>query len=376
MYLVGLLIAIIVFLLVVALHEAGHMLVAKAFGVGVIEYSIGMGPILFSKRKKDTVYSLRAIPFGGYCAMYGEESMEASGKGDEVSNKKYRRKPDFKTDWREDQMLVSKSWWQRLLIYIAGPFSNIILGIVACLMLVVAFGGASVPEVVELMDDHPAKAVGIQVGDIICGVNDRDTLTWMDYTEYLDTHVSECKDGYVVRVWRDDEVLSFDAIQNPDDGYFGITVRQQPVDLTLENIALFTWDDTRYMFRLVADGFHMLFAGDAHMSDMSSIIGVSDIIATDVTEASEEEGSSVLSIAFFMMALLSINVGLINLLPFPALDGGRTVMCIFEGVFRRKIPTRLEYAVNYVGMVLLLLLLTYTAFNDVVRIITRLASSG
>ena len=106
---------LLVFTVIVAVHEFGHMIVAKWFGVGVVEYSIGMGPVIYSKRKKDTCYSLRALPIGGFCAMYGEKSLEANDKGEAVCDKP--SKCDFKKDWRDDQRLVSKTWWQRLLIY-------------------------------------------------------------------------------------------------------------------------------------------------------------------------------------------------------------------------------------------------------------------
>ena len=194
-YFIGVIVAILVLLTVISLHELGHMLIAKLFGVGVVEYAIGMGPALFSKRFKDTVYSVRLVPFGGYCAMYGEESMEAGDKGVSEEEKAsatvqkpkfvlFGKKPEYKTDWTDDQKLLNKSWWKRLLIYFAGPFTNLLIGFVACLLMVSFFNAASVAVVTDLMPNHSAVEAGVQVGDIICGANNRDALTWTDYTSY------------------------------------------------------------------------------------------------------------------------------------------------------------------------------------------------
>ena len=382
-YFIGVIVAILVLLTVISLHELGHMLIAKLFGVGVVEYAIGMGPALFSKRFKDTVYSVRLVPFGGYCAMYGEESMEAGDKGVSEEEKAsatvqkpkfvlFGKKPEYKTDWTDDQKLLNKSWWKRLLIYFAGPFTNLLIGFVACLLMVSFFNAASVAVVTDLMPNHSAVEAGVQVGDIICGANNRDALTWTDYTSYIATHenVIERDGGYTLKVFRDGEYKSFWVTRNPEDNYIGITVKQEPVEMTWDNVWLYSVNSFRYMFRSVFDGFYMLSHGTAKMTDMSGVVGVTDLIAGSVEEAVADEDvvsplAGVLSVAITMLGFLAVNIGLVNMIPFPALDGGRSVMCIFEGIFRRKIPEKVEYAINFAGMSLLMVLLVFTLFSDI-----------
>lgn len=379
-YVIGLLCAVAVLLFIVGIHEAGHLVAAKLCKVGVVEYAIGMGPVLWHHRFGDTVYSFRAIPFGGYCAMYGEQSMEASGKGESKEEgedgKRPRRDLGYKTDWRSDQTLQSKSWWQCLLIYMAGPMMNVVGAFLLCMVLVLFFSAATAPVVSDLMPDHPAEAVGIQPGDIISEVNGRMTLTFSDYSEYLDTHENLLADGYDITVFRDGQQVTFHATQDPSDGMFGVYVRSVPVDLTFENVMLYTVNTARYMLNTVGDSFYMLTHGTAGVQDLSGMVGVTAVIMDDVdsaiTEAQESEHSNavsgVLGIAFTLSALLCVNLAVVNLIPFPALDGGRVVMCLFEGVFRRKIPERVEYVINFAGMCLLLGLLVVTLLNDIIRI--------
>ena len=173
-----------------------------------------------------------------------------------------------------------------------------------------------------------------------------------------------------MKVFRDGEYKSFWVTRNPEDNYIGITVKQEPVEMTWDNVWLYSVNSFRYMFRSVFDGFYMLSHGTAKMTDMSGVVGVTDLIAGSVEEAVADEDvvsplAGVLSVAITMLGFLAVNIGLVNMIPFPALDGGRSVMCIFEGIFRRKIPEKVEYAINFAGMSLLMVLLVFTLFNDI-----------
>ena len=386
----GLLGAILVLCLAIGLHEFGHMVAAKKCGVGVVEYSIGMGPIIWHKRKGDTVYSVRLIPFGGYCAMYGEQSLEADNKGQsddsEKAPEKKKRvtrftkrqeqvKADYKTDWSSEQAFTNQPWWKKLIILCAGPFSNLALGIIACLLLVLFFNIPTEPTIMEVMEDHPATTSGVAVGDVIVGVDDRDVLTWNDYILYLDSHPDTTKDGYTIRVRRDDEIISIAASKREDDDLFGIVVKQEPVEKTAGVVVKYMWNKVTYMFRSVFDSLSMLVRGAASLKDMSGVVGVTNAIVTSTdevvtaaAEAHEDAVGPMMSLLLNILGLLSVNLGILNLLPIPALDGGRIVFSLYEGVFRRKVPERVELIVNSVGMILLLTLMGYIVIQDISRI--------
>lgn len=371
-YVLGILAALFVFSTVVSLHELGHMLAAKACGVGVVEYSIGLGPVLYTKRFKETVFSVRAIPFGGYCAMVGEESLEASGK-DSKPQKLARKSLDFKTDWQPNQRLTSKKWWQKILIYVAGPAMNIVVGVLAALLLVLSGNIAVNPTVDAIKEGYPAASSGIQVGDVLVGVNDRDTLTWSDYMEYMSTHPAETKNGYDIRVRRGEKIFTIHADVSEDDELFGISVKNDKLQVTPSNVMLYTKNQTVYMFRSVFDSLRMLIRGDARLSDLTGVVGMTAMIAEEVDDATKT-GTSVFAYIMFILSFISVNLCIMNMLPLPALDGGRTVLAIIEAIIRRPIPERVELAVNSIGMIFLLLLLGWTMVHDLIQTVFHMSA--
>ena len=376
LYVLGILGSIFVILLCISFHEFGHLVAAKLFHVGVVEYSIGMGPSFYSKRKGDTVWSIRAIPFGGYCAMYGEESAEASAKGTSVETieqnkeKRFRfvKSADYKTDWTDDQKLLEKPFWQKMIIYAAGPIFNVILGALACLISITFFANLDVIQIESLEPNSPAVVAQLQPGDIITGINDRETLVWMDYAEYKATHTLETKDGFNLHILRDDEPMTVWVVEDPETGLVGMNLTEKPVDKTFSSVMLYSWDSFRYMFYSVADTFHLLATGQVGLNDMSGVVGITAVITSAVGEMSGF--AATMSLLLYMLSLISINLGVVNMLPLPALDGGRFLLCIFEGLFRRKVPARVEYAINAAGMVLLMILLVYVTYNDIVKLFT------
>ena len=392
----GIIVAAVVIVFAVAIHEFGHMIAALWCGVGVVEYSIGMGPVLFHKRIKDTVVSVRLIPIGGYCAMVGEQSMEAHDKGaaaeeirhmDETEEERkkrlrFKRKPmGYKTDWSESQKLSSAPWYKRILIYMAGPLMNILTAFIACVILVLGFNAARYTVVSEIIPDHPSAETQIAPGDIIVGINNRDFLTYDAYEEYDVTHKAEMTESYEMRVKRGDEVISIPA-RKGEDGLFGIRIKAE-FDKSFEKASVldYSWDLMKYQVNMVGDSFKMLGSGQAKMKDLSGVVGMTAVITDTVDEAVMETTNpdnttetgpvkAVLTVMFFMMALLGVNLGIMNMVPLPALDGGRILLCIFEGIFRKPLPERAELAINTIGMSLLMGLLCYTFVNDIMRIVT------
>lgn len=384
---IGILVALLVLTACICLHELGHMAVARKFGVGVVEYSVGMGKLLWSRRKGDTVYSVRMIPLGGYCAMYGEQSMEAEGKGEaEAAPAPKGKQPDYKTDWRPEQALSRAPIWQRVLIYVAGPGMNFLLGLAACVVLVSTTTFASVPVVHEIIPGHPAEQQDVRVGDIVAGANGQRFLTWSDYQEWSATHPHVKETGWDLTMFRDGEYITVRATVDEEDGLFGYRVRFEPVAMTADRFLLYVADAFSYMGRSVIDSFGMLARGDAKVSDLSGVIGITNAVGESVEESAEsirehvpEDGeefdpamalaASVYTTAVFMLALISVNLGIMNLIPIPALDGGRVLFCGIEALIRRPIPERVEYTVNAVSMILVLVLMGYVCVNDLWRIL-------
>ena len=182
-------------------------------------------------------------------------------------------------------------------------------------------------------------------------------------------------DGYTIRVRRDDEILSIAASKREDDDLFGIVVKQEPVEKTAGIVVKYMWNKVTYMFRSVFDSLSMLVRGAASLKDMSGVVGVTNAIVTSTdevvtaaAEAHEDAVGPIVSLLLNILGLLSVNLGILNLLPIPALDGGRIVFSLYEGVSRRKVPERVELIVNSVGMILLLTLMGYIVIQDISRI--------
>jgi regulator of sigma E protease len=229
--------------------------------------------------------------------------------------------------------------------------------------------------VVELIEDHPAIDSGLQIGDVIVGVNDRDVLTWNDYNLYINTHPDMIQDGFTLRVRRGEEVISINATRREDDQLFGMRVKQEEIPSSFGTVLQYTWNTTSYMFRSVFDSLSMLCRGAASVKDMSGVVGLTnaivrstDEVITESTEAGVSVIGPLISLLLTISALLSINLGIMNLLPIPALDGGRIVLSLFEGIFRKKVPTKIEFAINSVGMIFLLGLMVYIVIQDVTKL--------
>ena len=366
--------AILVFGLIVAIHELGHFFAAKAFKIGVVEYAIGMGPMLFGKRIGETVYSLRAIPFGGYCAMYGEESLEAGDKGkeDKEKNKETKQKKpkvEFKKDWTSDRSYNSKAPWKRILVLLAGPFANLVLGFVMIFTSITLWGSFGPLTIKEVKPDTPAYEAGIEANDLITKINNRNVLTYNDFFEYKLSHPSVNTEGYTLTVERNGESKEFFVVPDPETEIIGIIINTEVEKKSFPDIIKYSFNDMKYWIVTVFDSIGMLINGDATAKDLSGAIGITDMMGDTMKEASDYGSLAVIETIMTLIAFISINLGIMNLLPFPALDGGRIAFTSIELLTRKKIPVKIEFAVNAVGMLCLMGLMIFTLFNDVIRII-------
>ncbi len=325
---------ILLFLILITPHEFGHFIVAKLCGVQVNEFAIGMGPAIWQKQKGETLYSIRAIPLGGYNAMEGEN--------EESDN---------------PRAFNNKSVPQKLAVLFAGAGMNVIVAIILLSFSISASGIVMQP--LELVrEGSPAEAAGLQAGDTITAINGTPTDSWSDVV----TGIDGCEAGVPMEVEVRRGKETFTTTLVPEIGEDGRTVIG--IQATISHSVLLgfrygvpaTWE----MNKLMLESFVSMFRNGVSKDDVSGPVG----IVTLVNETSQYGISSFL----YLAALISLNLAIINLLPFPALDGGRIIFVIIRKITGNMITDKIEGYVHMVGMVLLLTLFLFITWNDISRL--------
>ncbi len=340
--------AILVFGVLIAVHEAGHLMAAKAVGVTVHEFAIGMGPKLVSFTKGGTRYSLRLLPIGGYCSMEGEdEQSENSGA------------------------LCNKSVGARLLVMVAGALMNILLGFIIYIVLCANSGDVvTTNTVAEVLPDTAASEAGLQVGDEIIAINGNRLHIPADLQfEMMKANYGEMK----VTLLRDGKKLTktltprLETVEGVDDEGNPVTAERYLIGFNMkqEKNTVFTVLERAFFncfltVRMVLYSFVSLFQGQVALSDMSGPVG----IVNEIGKSAQAGILSLLSLA----ALIAVNLGVFNLLPFPALDGGRVFFLLIELIRRKPIPPEKEGLVHAIGMGLLLLLMVVVTYQDIIKL--------
>lgn len=338
---------ILVFGIIVFFHELGHFLMAKANKISVTEFSIGMGPKLFSFTKKETKYSIRLLPIGGYCLMVGE---------DEESD--------------DENAFGNKSILARALVVAAGPIFNFILAFIFSIILI-HFTGCD-PATLKVAEEGAAAEAGISDGDTIIKI-DGDRI--YNYRELL-LYMQLAKPGAPVTLTlerADGETYTTTVTPKLNEngeyklGVSGGYVKSENIGMDLKYGAL----ECRYWFKATITSLKLIFTGGVSGDDVMGPVGVggvmNDVIET-VKEESDSTGEAVINIILNMLnwcILLSVNLGIMNLLPIPALDGGRLLFLLVEAVRRKKIPADKEAFVNFLGFVLLIILMIVVFCNDI-----------
>ncbi len=346
--------AILLFSLLIFVHELGHFLAAKASGVQVNEFSMFMGPAIFKKQVGETLYSIRCIPIGGYCAMEGED-------GDSDSPRSFQK----------------AAWWKRLIILVAGAAMNFLIGLV---IFAVVFMPSKqlVDPVISAFDPGCTLegADGLQVGDEIIEVDGEKIYVQGDVSMMLTLNEGDTHDLVVLRqgkkVVLDDFHMPKQNFPNEDGTTsfrygFSFTLVEEPTFLDkLE----FVWDNTIDNVRNVRLSLQMLFTGKASLKDMTGPVGIVDTMS-DVAQASPSKLDAFLNMMYFG-GFIAVNLAVMNLLPIPALDGGRVVSLllttVIEKITKKKINPKYEGYIHGAGMVLLLLLMALIMFKDIFTI--------
>lgn len=340
--------AILVFGLIILIHEFGHFIVAKKCGIGVIEFSIGMGPRLWSVQKGETRYSVKALPFGGSCMMLGEDENETDPKA-------FNNKPV----------------WARIAVVAAGPVFNFLLAFVFGIVIVRA-AGYDAPRLVDVSEGFPAKEQGMQAGDVITRLNKEPVVVYRDITLYMMLHPTAPVTVEYNRPLADGAMEKRTAVITPkysqETGSYmlGIVVsgRYQPVHGLVETLKYGAYEGV-YCIKTAIKSIGMMIRGQVGMDDMAGPVRMVSIIDDTVKETIPYGIETVVLTLMNLCILLSSSLGVMNLLPIPALDGGRLVFLLLEAVRGRPIDKEKEGMVHMAGMVVLMGLMILVLFNDI-----------
>ncbi len=339
----GIILAILVFGLIVFVHELGHFLLAKANKIRVDEFSIGMGPRLFSFVKGETRYSLKLLPIGGSCMM-GEDDPEDVGEGS----------------------FNSKSVWARMSVIVAGAVFNFILALIFAI-IVIGFTGYDAPVVSGVTENFPAAEAGLKAGDRIVKMNNKKINIWREISYYNMFHPGETVDIVYERDGEKNEVTV--TPKQDEDGmyYLGITSSGYEKANVLTAIQYGVYE-VKFWISTTLSSLKMLVTGSVGLDQLSGPVGIVDVV-DDTYQASKSYGALVVVMQMLSIGILiSANLGVMNLLPLPALDGGRLVFLIIEAIRGKRVAPEKEGWVHGVGMILLLLLMVFVLFNDVKRL--------
>ena len=338
--------ALLFFGVIIMIHECGHFTCAKLFKVKVNEFSLGMGPALFKRKKGDTLYAVRLFPIGGYVAMEGED--DAS---------------------EDDRAFNKKPVWQKMIIVVAGALMNLILGfILMVLLLTTSTDLIGTNTIKEFYPDAVSAQYGLQAGDRFVEIDGHHVWSELD----LSFLMSRSQDGvFDFVVERDGEKVTLNDVHFATEQQNGITLIQYDFIIIGEqpgflNIVKNAFTQSASIVRMVWLSVFDLVTGRYGMSELAGPVGTVDIIA-DVTAQAVSSGS--LTNLLTIMAFITINVGVANLLPLPALDGGRFLFLAVEAVRRKPVNPKYEGYVHAAGLALLLLLMVVVTYNDIARIV-------
>lgn len=352
--LVTLIVFVLVFSVVVIAHELGHFLIAKLNGIKVLEFAIGMGPAIVQFTKGETKYVLRLLPLGGACMFEGEDG---------VSSIKEEGKEQEKVEGSFAQANV----WARIATVFAGPFFNIILAFLLSL-IVVGFSGSVKPTINSLMDGYPAQQAGLEVGDVITKI-DGDRV----YLQSEVTLISSMSHGNAMEIeyLRDGKkhqsLLTPKFSQEDNRYYMGFTIGEY-VECKGLKLIQYSAYEVRYWLNATVKSLLMLIQGQLSKDDLSGPVGIA-VTIDETIEQTKPYGlpTTILTMINFAV-LLSVNLGVMNLLPIPALDGGRLLFLLIEVVRGKPLPPEKEGVVHFVGFVALMILMVFVMYNDIARI--------
>lgn len=347
-FIVTLILFILILGSIVFVHEFGHFMMAKLNGVYVYEFAIGMGPKIWSKKGKETEYTLRAIPIGGFCMMAGED----------LEDDDLKKIP-------KEKRLQAKKPWQRFLIMFFGAGNNFICAVLLLFLIGLIWGGSSMePVVTSVVKNSAAATSGIEAGDRILEINGHSIATTDDISLYL--AIANPEEASDIKVRKENKKVETYSVQPKKKKVAGETTyqygigMQQDVEKGILPALEFTGKKTISIFKQMAVTVGYLFTGGISISQLSGPVGIFSVVG-------EQSSAGIMNI-LYLVAFLSINVGFINLLPIPAFDGGHILFIIIEKIKGSPVKPETENMIHTVGLFLLMLLMVVITFNDILRL--------
>lgn len=334
-------VAVLVFSVIIIVHELGHFLAARAVGIEVEEFSIGFGPKLAGIKAIGTNFSIRLIPMGGYVKMLGEEGEEGSPIADNAAS------------------YQNKTPWQRMAVIASGPLMNFVL---ALIMFVIIFGAIGVyanePRVGGVISGFPAEQAGLKAGDEIVAIDSDAMESWLEIQQYIRANQEKTLRFSVLR---DGQTLELDITPRMGDDYAEVGIVPPTRRLSIGASIAAGFKETYNLSVVILDNIVKIFTRQIPADDLTGPIG----IVYFVGQAAQAGLASVLSLA----ALISVNLGLFNLLPIPALDGSKLVFLGIEMVRRKPLDPKKESLVHLIGFALLITLMLIVMYRDIIRFV-------
>lgn len=345
---------LIILSVIVISHEFGHFLLARVHGIRVVEFDVGMGPTIASFTKGETKFALKCLPLGGACIFDGEDML-----------------PNNKNE-EEDKVLDEHSFrsanvWHRISTVFAGPFFNFILAMLFA-MIIVANCGSDLPTVQGLTEGRAAAECGLEVGDTIVSINGERINLWRDITLISYLNAGE---GMEIVYSRNGEkyTTTLYPTYSEEDARYYMGIEGGTDFIAVKGLKLFqySWYELRFNFRNTLKSLKQLILGKLSRDAVSGPVGIAQVVGESYDVAKDYGVKTVVLTMMNIAMLLSVNLGVINLLPLPALDGGRLVFLFIEVIRRKPVPAEKEGIVHLIGIILFFVLTILVLFNDISR---------
>lgn len=371
---------LIIFGVVVISHEFGHFIIARKNGIRVLEFSVGMGPTLFAYTKNGVKYSLKLLPIGGACMFDGEDGITAQDEKTEqdgmyrqsaVERDQSQPKERFDPTVGSEGIAFNEAGvWKRIASVFAGPFFNFILAFVVAVILT-AFSGADLPVIGQISENSAAERAGLQAGDVITQINREKihfyrevmVISSMNKGETLEIHYRRGEEQGVASVTPDYD-------EQAGRYYMGITAANEYLKCNPLQVFQYGFYEVEYFVKTTYKSLGMLIRGQVTKDEVSGPIGIAQFVGESYDQAEESAGTaSAILTMLEIMVLLSVNLGILNLLPLPALDGGRLLFMFVEVVRGKPIAPEKEGLIHFAGLVVFMILMVFIMYNDIMKLV-------